>query len=480
MTKTVRMPTKATGGVTPEELEKMKVHTDMWIKRIMRTEPADYEKLKVAIEGLYEVSGLKKPRVVLVPSPLVMAFAYGASVAILKNHSKNAHNATENATSNATDIATWNDTDNATDIATDNATWNATRNATDIATLNATSNATRNATWNATDNATDIATWNATDNATDNANPTDIATRNATDIATRNATDIATDIATSNATWNPTDIATRNATWNPTDIATRNATDIATDIATWNATLNAINNEISKDPVEQAKQICYILAGKEGLEYAKKWASVYQGGAYWGGHVCYFTAMRDIIGLKLPEFETYKYWEEAAIHGTFRVMHEDFCIISDFPEVLKVDDENRPHCQDGPSHRWRDEWELYHWHGVQVPKEWIMNPGHLTAKMAITWENIEQRRAACEILGWAKILKELKAKVIDTDGDPEIGELLEVELPDIGKEKFLRVLCGTGREFALPVPPDMKTALQAQSWTWGIDQKDFIKPEIRT
>jgi len=541
MTKIVRTPTKATGGVTPDELEKMKVHTDMWIKRIMRTEPADYEKLKAAIEGLYEVSGLKKPRVILVPSPLVMAFAYGASVAILKKYSNATRNATDVATRNATTYATFDATLNATDVVTDiatknvtddvtyNATYNATKNATFDATDDVTRNATRNATdyatrnatdyatWNATLNATDIATWNATWNATKNAtenatrnatwNDTDIATRNATWNATKNATSIATWNATDDATWNATDDATRNATsiatWNATDDATRNATDDATENATWNATWNATrnatenatrnatrnatddatenatNNKI-QNSIDQAIHACYTLAGKEGIKYADKWNTMYQGGAYWGSHVCYLSAMRDIIGLQLPEFEKYKYWEEAAIHGTFRVMHEDFCIVSDFPEVLKVDDQNRPHCQDGPSHRWRDGWELYHWHGVKVPKEWIINPGHLTAKMALTWDNIEERRAACEILGWAKILKELKAKVIDTDGDPEIGELVEVDLPDIGKEKFLRVLCGTGREFALPVPPDMKTALQAQSWTWGIDQKDFIKPEVRT
>ena len=74
----------------------------------------------------------------------------------------------------------------------------------------------------------------------------------------------------------------------------------------------------------------------------------------------------------------------------------------------------------------------------------------------------------------------LDSVVVDEDGDPEIGTLLEVDLPDIGKEKFLKVLCGTGRTFALPVPPEMKTALEAQSWTWSIDEKDFFKPEIRT
>lgn len=100
--------------------------------------------------------------------------------------------------------------------------------------------------------------------------------------------------------------------------------------------------------------------------------------------------------------------------------------------------------------------------------------------MALTWENIEQRRAAIEIVGWDKIIDQLNAKVIDEDVDPEIGTLIEAKIPDIGKERFLRVRCGTGRSFCLPVPPNMKTALEAQSWTWGLDEKTFKKPEVRT
>jgi hypothetical protein len=242
--------------------------------------------------------------------------------------------------------------------------------------------------------------------------------------------------------------------------------------------MNAI--PVGMKPVDHYKNICTKLAGKKGIEAAKQWSEVYQGGAYWAQYDSFLTAMRDVIGLKLKEYENYKYWEDSAIHGTFRVMHEKFCIVSDFPEKLTIDDQNRAHNQTGPSHKWRDGWELYHWHGTAIPSEWLSVPGALTAKMAIKWENIEQRRAACEILGWNKILEELNAKVIDTDNDPEIGELVEVDIPDIGKEKFLRVQCGTGRQFALPVPPEMKTALQAQAWTWDLDEFTFVKPEVRT
>lgn len=237
---------------------------------------------------------------------------------------------------------------------------------------------------------------------------------------------------------------------------------------------------IPTDPVEQCRLACEIAAGKKGLEATKEWTSYYQGGAYFAQYDCYLTAYRDVLGLDLPIYEKYKYWEECAIEGTFRVMHRDFCIVTDFPEVLKYDDQNRAHCENGPSHRWRDGFEVYHWHGVHIPAEWITNKESLTAEMALKWTNIEQRRAACEILGWDKILDELGATIIDEDPDPEVGTLLEIDLPDSGKEKFLRVLCGTGRTFALPVPPEIETALEGQAWSFGIDPKDFVLPEVRT
>ena len=200
----------------------------------------------------------------------------------------------------------------------------------------------------------------------------------------------------------------------------------------------------------------------------------------WAPYDCYLTAARDILGLRLPEYVSYAYWEQAAIHGGFRVMHEEFCLVSDFPEFINVDAENRPHCENGPSHRWRDGWSLYHWHGVKIPAEWVEDKASLSARVALTWANIEQRRAACEIVGWEKILQELNARTIDKDDDPEIGELVEVSIPEVGEERFLRVKCGTKRQFALPVPPTMKTALQANAWTFGYDECLLVvdKPSI--
>ncbi|MCC8949326.1 hypothetical protein H8A97_30545 [Bradyrhizobium sp. Arg62] len=74
----------------------------------------------------------------------------------------------------------------------------------------------------------------------------------------------------------------------------------------------------------------------------------------------------------------------------------------------------------------------------------------------------------------------MNAKTIDRDPDPQIGELVEVKLPDLReKAKFLRVRCGTGREFAIGIPPHITKALDAQAWIVGLEPSDFVKPEIR-
>ena len=146
------------------------------------------------------------------------------------------------------------------------------------------------------------------------------------------------------------------------------------------------------------------------------------------------------------------------------------------PKVL-LDDNRRLHRETGPAVV-SDCEDLYFWHGTIVPAEWIEDRASLTAKTALTWQNTEQRRAACEIVGWANILVELDAKTIDKDIDPQIGEVVEVELEG-ARERFLRVICGTGREFAIPIPPDTETSLAAQAWLRGIEVEKFIKP-VRT
>lgn len=94
----------------------------------------------------------------------------------------------------------------------------------------------------------------------------------------------------------------------------------------------------------------------------------------WSAYDSYLTAMRDVLGLQLQQHAAYTHWEQAAIYGGFRYMHPKFCMVSDFPDVLLKDAENRPHCDTGPSHRWADGWSLWYIHGVAVDEQIVMRP----------------------------------------------------------------------------------------------------------
>ena len=160
-------------------------------------------------------------------------------------------------------------------------------------------------------------------------------------------------------------------------------------------------------------------------------------------------------------------------------------MISDRPEILLVDDQNRPHCETGPFCKWRDGTALYSWHGIRIPSNWIDDKKSLTPQIALTWKNVEERRAACEIIGWANVLedKSLKPKIIDQDL-PHIGTLIQVDLPDAPQQWFIKYQCGTGRWFAESVnDKSFDTALKANAGGNGYrgvgNPEDFI-PFART
>lgn len=199
-------------------------------------------------------------------------------------------------------------------------------------------------------------------------------------------------------------------------------------------------------------------------------------GAFWFAFYDFFDDNFEQIKYD-PEYYALR---DVCLNGGTFVCSEDTVYMSERPVFVNELDENHQlHAEDGPAIRFADGWAIYSWHGVQVPgkffdKEW------LTAERALTWENLEERRVACELVGWYEILQQLKATTVDKDGDPSIGELVECMLPDDDEpQKFLIVRCATERTFALEVPRDMKTALEANSWTWGLDEKQYI-PQVQS
>lgn len=205
----------------------------------------------------------------------------------------------------------------------------------------------------------------------------------------------------------------------------------------------------------------------------------YIGGSLWSSWPAVESYYREVCGLELEGDLSQRgeaYSEIAKCIGWWYPA-DNFCVMCDRPEEIHM--ENRVlHSANGYAIKWRDGKGICVWRGTTIPESWMFDKTPSSREL-LTWANIEQRRAGCEIVGWAEILKELDAVTIDKDPDPLIGELLEVNLPDSGRERFLKVQCGTGRTFCIPVPPDMKTALQANLRTYRIEDVSLV-PEVRT
>jgi hypothetical protein len=202
------------------------------------------------------------------------------------------------------------------------------------------------------------------------------------------------------------------------------------------------------------------------------------GGNQWSAWCSYLSWFR-LAGLDI-DYSKWIHYENAAIYGGPRYMHAKFCIVSDRPRILRVDDLNRPHSSLGPSHEWADGVRLYYWHGVKVEEAWIERPQDVDVSKVFTEANNEKRAALAQIVGWDRVLSVYRPRTIDKDAE-HIGELLEVDLPDAPGSRFLRVIgpgnAGPRGAYVLGVPREMRTAREANGWTYG---DNTYKPGVRT
>ena len=194
------------------------------------------------------------------------------------------------------------------------------------------------------------------------------------------------------------------------------------------------------------------------------------------GWVAWFTAMR-AIGVKL--INTAETIAAVSEQVGWWWPFERAVILTERPTVIRFDGEKRLHCETGPAIEYADGFRVYAWRGLRIPGKWITD-GPPPAADIMRLENTEQRRIACEMRGWHNILPELGAKLIDRHANPQIGELWEAHLPDNGPERFLKVVCGTGRTFAMPVGPAFKTALEANAATYGVAPQILENIQFRT
>jgi len=263
-------------------------------------------------------------------------------------------------------------------------------------------------------------------------NKINVAMRSATEAATRAATGDATRAATWAATEAATEAATRDATWAATGAATGDATGDATRAATDLNTFYTgfLNNE-------DLKHIFESFEGKNFKNVLQKFSSVWDFlhlGNEWSQSTSFYSFFDDIVGLNLPIYEKWRHYKNAEIYGGARFMHRDFVIVSDRPEYIKMNAQNRPHCTTGPFKKWRDGSALYALNGTFVPAKYIEKP--INAKELLAEPNNDVRMAVLRNMrgGFDDLVRALNGKFISsapsTRGSTKPIELWEVRLPN--------------------------------------------------
>ena len=276
--------------------------------------------------------------------------------------------------------------------------------------------------------------------------------------------------------------ATDAATYAATDAATRAATDAATYAATDAATYAASRDYSRWYVLPGDMRACAeeLGVGDFGLRCAAMAHRMWSGGNQWSAWDSYLTFFQDVAKLPL-DYSAYNHWRVLAEHSGPRIVHPDFWMISDRPAVLKVDEQNQPHCEDGPFCEWRDGSQLYAWHGARLPARWIRERQTIDPTEILREQNVELRAAGASCIGWPRMLSALDYKIIDADPDPSHGELIELRLdglPDPGR--FLKAECPRNGTIVEGVPPTIDTVLAAQAWRVGLEPHEFSYPAYRT
>jgi len=215
--------------------------------------------------------------------------------------------------------------------------------------------------------------------------------------------------------------------------------------------------------------------GFGGVQCAYHGDRFWNGNNQWSGWASFLSFFRHIAKLPL-DYSKWEHFESACVHGGPMMMHEEFCIVSDRPRILKIDNQNRPHCDTGPFCQWSDGTALFAIRGVRMRRYVVLEPSRITLEKIGAETNAEIRRVMIERYGQARYLKDSGAKEIHRD---DYGILYRKEIPGDEPLVMVKVVNATPepdqsfKDYWLRVPPDMQRARQAVAWTFGKDENEY-------
>jgi hypothetical protein len=164
-----------------------------------------------------------------------------------------------------------------------------------------------------------------------------------------------------------------------------------------------------------------------------------------------------VLKLDLEKWHEYKKFMDSGVYDT--ILFDGFAIGCRRPELVKRDESNRMHSDNGPAIRWRDGFELYYLDGIHLDKELydrIMSKT-MTFEEMLKVPNTDHRMIALKYNPEAIINS--GAELVDkSDRNNELFKIEGQEINkilDFPKIWFLRFKCPTGRTFIEGVDPQV-------------------------
>lgn len=155
--------------------------------------------------------------------------------------------------------------------------------------------------------------------------------------------------------------------------------------------------------------------------------------------------------------------------------YAELTVLCEGPTELHLDGAGRFHAADRPAIAFGPGFRLYAWHGTMVPRR-VVDGRQLSAGRILAETNAELRRMMIERFGLAHFRREARAERVHQD---RWGTVWRV--PVQGDEPIVTVEVvnstpepdGTFSRYELRVPPDVRTALQAVAWTFGMEPREY-------
>ncbi|GAA2612513.1 hypothetical protein SMC26_09925 [Actinomadura fulvescens] len=215
----------------------------------------------------------------------------------------------------------------------------------------------------------------------------------------------------------------------------------------------------------------------------------------WSGTQCvswvaHYEALRRAAGVTFTSEQQrlLELWAVVARSCGWWWPREEVCVVSERPAELRTEvsgdnGEVRLHRADGPAVRYADGWDLYAWHGAQVPAWVVTDPcvGRIERE-----RNVEVRRCAIEHIGWPAYIEQAGLSLVAVAPDPG-NPGSELRLYDL--RRSTRVLLavngsverdGRRRRYGLTVPGFLDDPIAAAAWTYGLSAEQYSLLSRRT